>query len=219
MKIDKRSKEWKQAKKVVFEQGYDKEHELYEDMILDVYKTITEPQVIEIIDAEPTGMTLMDNTEHGVGWAQVSNDTNIPEDKDNALGATPDGLGDKLEKVLKATGVKKVVEWIAGKDCGCDGRKKKLNDWGVKMGITRKVNCLLESEYIWVKEYNKRHDPKRFSKQDVSKLSGLEFRIFNKRTSICSNCNSAIKVLNTIVKDLNNLVDIYEIGETKELKP
>ena len=190
MKIDKRSKEWKQAKKVAYEKGFDKGSDDYQNVTMDAYYDIIE-----------------------------ENDTNIPQLKDNALDATPDGLGDKLEKVLKATGVKKVVEWIAGKDCGCDGRKKKLNDWGVKMGITRKVNCLLESEYIWVKEYNKRHDPKRFSKQDVSKLSGLEFRIFNKRTSICTNCNSAIKVLNTIVKDLNNLVDIYEIGETKELKP
>ena len=36
------------------------------------------------------------------------------------------GLGDTLEKVFKATGIKKVVESITD-DCGCDERKEKLN--------------------------------------------------------------------------------------------
>ena len=34
-----------------------------------------------------------------------------------------DGLGDTIEKITKATGIKKVVEWAAGEDCGCDERK------------------------------------------------------------------------------------------------
>ena len=37
------------------------------------------------------------------------------------------GLGDSIEKITKATGIKKVVDKIAkatGKDCGCDERKK-----------------------------------------------------------------------------------------------
>ncbi len=35
------------------------------------------------------------------------------------------GLGDTVEKVTKATGIKKVVELFTpeGKDCGCDKRK------------------------------------------------------------------------------------------------
>ena len=40
------------------------------------------------------------------------------------------GLGDSIEKVTKATGIKKATDWIfdkLGKDCGCDARKEKLN--------------------------------------------------------------------------------------------
>jgi hypothetical protein len=40
------------------------------------------------------------------------------------------GLGDTIEKVTTATGIKKVVENVAkatGKDCGCEKRKDALN--------------------------------------------------------------------------------------------
>ncbi len=41
------------------------------------------------------------------------------------------GLGDTIEKVTAATGIKKAVEFVAkksGKECGCNARKEKLND-------------------------------------------------------------------------------------------
>jgi len=40
------------------------------------------------------------------------------------------GLGDTIEKITTATGVKKVVETVAkavGKDCGCAKRRDTLN--------------------------------------------------------------------------------------------
>ena len=36
------------------------------------------------------------------------------------------GLGDTIEKVTKATGIKSMFEKMY-KDCGCDKRKEKLN--------------------------------------------------------------------------------------------
>ena len=41
------------------------------------------------------------------------------------------GFGDTVEKITKATGIKKAVDTIAealDTDCGCDKRKKKLNE-------------------------------------------------------------------------------------------
>jgi len=41
------------------------------------------------------------------------------------------GLGDTIEKITKATGIKTVVDNIAkatGKDCGCGKRKADLNN-------------------------------------------------------------------------------------------
>ena len=49
-----------------------------------------------------------------------------------------EGLGDTLEKVFEKTGIKKLVKFIAGEDCGCDERKKKLN----KLFPYRKISCL-----------------------------------------------------------------------------
>ena len=40
------------------------------------------------------------------------------------------GLGDSIEKITKATGIKKVVDTVSkatGKDCGCGKRKDTLN--------------------------------------------------------------------------------------------
>jgi hypothetical protein len=38
------------------------------------------------------------------------------------------GLGDTIEKITKATGIKKVVDTVtAGKDCGCKARRDALN--------------------------------------------------------------------------------------------
>jgi hypothetical protein len=41
------------------------------------------------------------------------------------------GLGDTIEKVTTATGIKKVVKKISektGKDCGCNERKNSMNN-------------------------------------------------------------------------------------------
>lgn len=41
------------------------------------------------------------------------------------------GLGDTIEKITAATGIKKVVDAISsatGVDCGCSGRKVALNN-------------------------------------------------------------------------------------------
>ena len=40
------------------------------------------------------------------------------------------GLGDTIEKITTATGIKKVVDAVkkvTGKDCGCGKKKKNLN--------------------------------------------------------------------------------------------
>jgi predicted Zn-ribbon and HTH transcriptional regulator len=41
------------------------------------------------------------------------------------------GIGDTIEKITKATGIKKIVEVVSkasGRDCGCNARKEKLNN-------------------------------------------------------------------------------------------
>ena len=56
------------------------------------------------------------------------------------------GLGDSVEKVLQATGVDKVVKFIAGEDCGCDKRKEFLN----RKFPYKKIQCLNERDYNYL---------------------------------------------------------------------
>lgn len=60
-----------------------------------------------------------------------------------------EGFGDTLEKVFEKTGIKKLVKFIAGEDCGCDERKKKLNE----LFPYRKPNCLTEEEYLILEDF------------------------------------------------------------------
>ncbi|QLG46043.1 hypothetical protein [Costertonia aggregata] len=55
------------------------------------------------------------------------------------------GLGDDIEKVLKSTGIKKVVELFTpeGKDCGCEKRKQLLN----KLLPKNKPNCFTKEQF------------------------------------------------------------------------
>jgi len=117
-----------------------------------------------------------------------------------------EGLGDTLEKVFEKTGIKKVVEWMSdGKDCGCDKRKAILNE-----KFRYNPECLVKSEYDYLIEYNKRHNPKSFSGEDVRKLLNIHHRVLRKRPKVCVNCNSGVRVMNEVVDNLNKLLEEYE---------
>ena len=116
------------------------------------------------------------------------------------------GLGDSIEKVLKATGIKKAVEmFMDGKDCGCDKRRDLLNKV-----FSYKTSCLNEYEYTYLTEYNKRHNPKSFKGDDVRVLLNVHQRVFKVRPRVCANCNSGVKIMNDVVDNLNKLLKLYE---------
>lgn len=56
------------------------------------------------------------------------------------------GVGDTVEKITEATGIKKAVKFLAGEDCGCDERKETLN----KMFPYKNINCLTENEFTYL---------------------------------------------------------------------
>ena len=58
------------------------------------------------------------------------------------------GLGDELLKFTEATGIKALVKFVAGSDCGCDERKDMLNYLFPK----HQPNCLTENEYNYLSE-------------------------------------------------------------------
>lgn len=96
------------------------------------------------------------------------------------------GFGDTVEKITKATGIKKVVDTVADAldaDCGCDKRKKKLNE--LFPYLTPEL--LTEDEFNFLdltfkNETNKIKDPDR-----ILEIYNRVFKDKKKMTS-CSPC-------------------------------
>ena len=96
-----------------------------------------------------------------------------------------EGLGDTVEKITKATGIKKAVKFLAGEDCGCDERKEKLNE----MFRYRKPECLSESEFDLIKtavDTNKN----KFTPSEQEEYKNIYERIFKVKVE-CTPCSFA----------------------------
>ena len=95
------------------------------------------------------------------------------------------GLGDSIEKALKATGIDKVAKKVLGDDCGCEERKESLN----KMFPYNKVRQFTEDE---MKIYEEVIDRTKgtITGQDQSIMVKLYNKVFNanKQTSSCGPC-------------------------------
>lgn len=98
------------------------------------------------------------------------------------------GLGDTIEQITEATGIKKAVELFTkatGIDCKCDERKAKLNEL---FSYSRTVNCLTEKDYNALTGLI---DPKKSSltPEEQAQLSDIYYNVFNYRLQI-SSCGS-----------------------------
>ena len=99
------------------------------------------------------------------------------------------GLGDDIEKITKATGIKKVVDAFVdatGIDCGCDARKEKLNKLFPKK--TQPL-CLEEKEYNFLKEFFVDFNGRELRPRYHEELSRIHSRIFQHKFYIPCTCN------------------------------
>ena len=110
------------------------------------------------------------------------------------------GLGDTIEKITEATGIKKVVKNLFGDDCGCDERKAKLN----KIFNYKNINCLEEDEFKYLKSY---FDLKkqRVEVKERRELIKIYNRIFNKNQKDTS-CGSCVR---NVVNSLKRVYSEY----------
>ena len=107
------------------------------------------------------------------------------------------GLGDSVEKVLKATGIDKVAKKVLGEDCGCDERKKQLNK------LFPYVRQFTEDEIKIYEEVLPRLKGGRISGQDQAIMIRLYNKVFNKNKK-ASGCTSCVK------ETLQNLEKVYD---------
>ena len=110
-----------------------------------------------------------------------------------------EGIGDTVEKITTATGIKKAVKWLAGEDCGCDQRKEKLN----KMFRYKKPECLNEQEFELIKMAV---DTKKnaFTSQEQEQFKQIYERVFKVKVD-CTPCSFR----STVWKDLISLYNQY----------
>ncbi|MEY3500838.1 MAG: hypothetical protein RL308_2507 [Bacteroidota bacterium] len=106
-----------------------------------------------------------------------------------ARGRKPKGLGDTIEAITEATGIKAVVEVFSkatGIDCGCDQRKEKLNKL---FPYNQKVNCLNETDYSKLTKYLDASQT-TLTPDEQKEISDIYFNVFNFRLQIssCASC-------------------------------
>lgn len=112
------------------------------------------------------------------------------------------GLGDTIEQITEATGIKNLVKFVAGEDCGCDERKKKLNE----LFPYRNTNCLTEEEYNWLNETQVLNQ-QTFKPSEQTRIIQIYNRVFNLRqepTSCVSCFRDIILKLNVIFQEYAN---------------
>ncbi len=112
------------------------------------------------------------------------------------------GVGDTVAKITKATGVDKLVKFIAGEDCGCDERQVKLN----KLFSYKKINCISEDDYTYLSDFVDSNTRKITNQQKV-RLITIHNNIFNtnqKTNTSCSPCISGV------VNKLKKYLQVYK---------
>jgi hypothetical protein len=112
------------------------------------------------------------------------------------------GLGDTVESILAATHVDKMAKWLLGDDCGCEARKKKLNE----LFPYRKPECLEEPEYRFLKEwFDKKTDVVKPSEQaTMLKIHSRIFKVRNEPTSCVPCLLDKVNQLRTVYNEYDS---------------
>ena len=113
------------------------------------------------------------------------------------------GLGDTIESITESTGIKKVVKFVAGDDCGCDERKDKLNE----LFTYKKPECLTEDEYNILTEFYGRHKGNVVNNKDKKQLITIYNRVFRKKHNVNTSCTPCIR---EAYDNLKKYLEAYE---------
>jgi hypothetical protein len=118
-----------------------------------------------------------------------------------ARGRKSKGLGDTIEQITEATGIKKVVEAISeatGIDCGCESRKELFNE----LFPYKQIECLNDEDNEWLKGYFEENSNQLTPKQQ-NKIIAIYKNVFNQEINP-SNCGSCWR------DRINELKKIYD---------
>lgn len=114
------------------------------------------------------------------------------------------GLGDTIEKITEKTGVKKLVKFLAGEDCGCDERKETLNN----LFAYKVPKCLEENEYHFLAVFFKKSTERHIPSNEWNEVLTIYNRIFEANEKQCGNCGN--RNYKTIYVPLKKVFDTYK---------
>ena len=124
------------------------------------------------------------------------------------LESQSNGVGDTIEKVLRFTGVKQAIEFIAGKDClPCDERRKKLNAM-LPYGEAKQMRWFTSEELAEYETFRDNRKKDSWSADQVTLLFKLYAEIFNRRYNIkrmCGSCMGTANILKKVTLDLDRI--------------
>jgi len=117
------------------------------------------------------------------------------------------GLGDTIEKITTATGIKKAVEIfseVTGIDCKCDERKEKLNK------ALPYASCFTKEQYEdWVKASKEIEETDSISEENQTKVLHYQKEVLNYEIHEgCTSCNASL--WRQYVEELDMLADTYK---------
>ena len=123
------------------------------------------------------------------------------------------GLGDDVEKVLKATGIKALAKVILGKDCPkCDERKSKLNNLFPRN--VKAVRCMTNEHITAYRQYVESRTLNIWNDADITLLTTLYAHVFAIRydsKEFCRGCQGTAKTLLKITTHLDEVYNSYKI--------
>ena len=124
------------------------------------------------------------------------------------LESQSNGVGDTIEKVLRFTGVKQVIEFVAGKDClPCDERRKALNAI-LPYGEAKQMRWFTSEELAEYETFRDNRKKDSWSAEQVTLLFKLYAEIFNRRYNIkrmCGSCMGTANILKKVTLDLDRI--------------
>ncbi len=124
------------------------------------------------------------------------------------------GLGDTIENITKAAGIKKVVDKVfgkLGKDCGCDKRKELLN----KIFPYRKTTCMNKEQFIIWTETKSHFKTNVINSKELKKIALLHSQLFNHRYS--EPCRCTPKIWAAWIREIDKIYHTYKDDATKAL--
>ena len=137
---------------------------------------------------------------------------NAESKKPSRRKSKPKGLGDVVENITEATGIKKAVELFSkatGLDCGCDARKAKLNKL-FPLDNYKPKKCMTETQYEHWKSMREisKAEKAEYTSRVYPAIASIHAALFEHRYH--EPCSCSPRQWDTWREDIEKVYNTYE---------